>query len=298
MDNESSVRRYSRLLQRHGFSDTYASGMRSTFDIIARKRDRVVILKLVDNIDSLGKAEAESLKKLNDFFDADVYVVFRTYKGAPARKEMLFTRHGVDCVSQDTLESVLNEKRLPRAEKFLGRKYRIDANELKRLRKLQDLSMRGLSSTVKISKDTIYRYERGGAFATEPTLKKMQSLFKTNMVEMPGEPKRPDVSYEYHKINRDLDVKFIDLGSSPFYMLGKRHYRYEIGIEMDNRTMKKLVTFYKGFSSVLSEDYPFIIAKGKAKENIYGIPVLSKKELESIVDEKDLIDTLASRKKN
>ena len=299
MENESLLKRYSKMLERYGFSETYTHGLRSSFDIISKKRDRVMILKFVENIDSLSKSEALSLKKLNGFFDADVFVVFNNYKGAKVDREMLFTRHGVDCVSQSTLESVLNGAKVTKAQKFISSKYKIDSGELKRLRKLQNMSMRKLSYSLRVSKDTIYRYEKGNAFTTAPTLKKIEAFFKTSLLEVHDETGKPSINYKYHRINSKLDVKFINVGSSPFHMLGRRHFRYEIGNEADSRTMKKMATFYKGFSSVLTEDYPFFITKkDKKKQSIYGIPVLSESELEKIKEEKELIDILASRTKS
>jgi predicted transcriptional regulator len=298
MDREELLMKYSRLLERYGFSETYAYNMRSSFDIISRKRDRIMILKLVDNIDSLGEGEASSLRKLGGFFDADVFVVFNKYKGKGTGKDLVFTRHGVDCISNSTFESVLNGKRPPKAQRFIGAKFKIDASELKRLRTLQNMSMKSLSTIVKVSKDSIYRYEKGEAFAKGPALKKLEAFFKTNVIEVPENTTAQPISYKYHKINESLDIDFINVGASPFHMLGKRHSRYEIGIEADSRTMKKMADFYKSFSSVLDEDYQFFIAHKTIRERIYGIPVLTKEELSRIKEEKELIDAISSKKKD
>lgn len=299
MGSKPDLGKYSKLLERYGFDQTYASGLRSSFDIISKKRDRVMILKFVDNIDSLSKSDALALKKLNGFFDADVFVVFRTYKGRKAERETIFTRHGVDCLSHATFESALNGGNIVRAERFMKAKYRVDSNELKRLRKLQNISMNSLSTKLKISKDTIYRYERGTGFATKPTLRKLEGFFKTTLVETQTKVEKQNENYVYHKISNTLDVNFLDVGSSPFFMLGKKHSRYEIAYESDRRTMKKLADFYKKLSDVLDDDYPFFIKNENNKlDNLDGIPLISNKELRTIRDEKELLDIIQSRKKN
>ncbi len=297
MDKEALIRKYSKLLEYYGFSGASAFGMRSSFDIISEKKGKVTILKFVDNIDSLAKPEAETLKKLNSFFDADVFVVFKNYKSEKGDLRSIFNRHGVDCVSQDYLESLLNGSELPRAQKFIKAKYKINPIELKKLRKMQNMSMRKLSAALDISKDTIYRYEHGNAFATEPMLKKLERFFKTEMAE-PSDRSKPHIKLKYHQINPDLDVNFTNVGAAPFYVLGKKHSRYEISNVVDARTMKKLAVFYTGLSTILEQDYPFFMAgETSAREVFDGIPVLTTAELKRIKDEKELIDLISERKK-
>ncbi|MFI5412764.1 MAG: helix-turn-helix domain-containing protein [Candidatus Micrarchaeales archaeon] len=296
MDRESILRRYSKLLERYGFSETYAYGLRSSFDIISKKREKVMILKFVENIDSLSTNEAETLKKLDNFFDADVFVVFKNYKGKNPDKDTVFTRHGVDCLSYSTLEDVLEGKRTQRAQRFIKRKYKINSFELKRLRKMQNLSARSLSQLTKVSKDTIYRYEKGDSYATQPKLKKLESFFNTTLEEISIQHEKTEHNYKYQRVNESLELGFLEVGSSPFQMLGKKRFRYEIGGDADHRTMKKVASFYKRFSEVLNEDHPFFVTSRKTlKDNFDGIPVLTEKELKKIKEEKELLDIIESR---
>jgi predicted transcriptional regulator len=297
MDKEALIRRYSRLLEYYGFSGVSAFGMRSSFDIISEKRGKLTILKFVDNIDSLAKSEAETLKKLNGFFDADVFVVFKNYKGDKGERRAIFNRHGIDCVSQDCLETLLGGSEVPRAQKFIKTKYRINPVELKKLRGMQNMSMRKLSAALDVSKDTIYRYEHSSTFATGPTLRKLERFFKTEMAE-PSDVSRPRVELKYHHMNPNLDVNFTDVGAAPFHVLGKKHSRYEISNTADARTMKKIAAFYADLSTILEQDYPFFMAGGSSAREVFdGIPVLTTAELKRIRDEKELIDLISGKRK-
>ena len=296
MDKGTLIRRYSRMLECYGFSGVSAFGMRSSFDIISEKKGKVTILKFVDNIDSLGKPEAETLKKLNSFFDADVFVIFKSYKGNKEERQSIFSRHGVDCVSQDCFEALLNGSEIPRAQRFMSAKYRINPVELKKLRKMQNMSLRKLSSVLDISKDTIYRYEHGSTFATGTKLKKLENFFKTEITE-PNEISKPQMSPKYHKINPDLDINFMDVGAAPFRVLGKKNFRYEISTVADARTMKKLAAFYTNLSAILEQDYLFFMSEGiDTRESFDGVPVLTTAELKKIKDEKELIDIISAKK--
>ncbi len=296
MDKMGKLRKYSRLLQKYGFSETYAHNMRSCIDVVSRKRDRTVILKLVDNIDSVTRDEAATLKKLNNFFDAEVFVVFRTYKGGKAEKDMMFTRHGVDCIAENTLEDVLNRGAVPRAHRFIGERYRVEPGELSRLRKLRSMSMSALSSQTSLSKDTIYRYEKGKSFATAASVRKLEKFFNTGITVNEG-AQRQKQSYKYAKLNKSLDVDFMNIDSSPFYMLGKKHSRYEVGSDSDDRTMRKVAAFYRELSETLDDNYSFFISNKDYRENIHGIPVVSMRELAKLREEHELLDIIESRKK-
>ncbi|MCL5429913.1 MAG: helix-turn-helix domain-containing protein [Candidatus Marsarchaeota archaeon] len=294
MDKRSLVNKYSKLLSSYGFSETHTINMRSSFDIVSSKKGKVTILKFVDNIDSLGKADASSLRELMQFFGADAYVVFDKYKGNVKRSDMAFTRHGVECISNNCIEYVLSGRKIALAQRFMKKKYKICSSELHRLRKLNNISIRRLSSMVKISKETIERYENEDSFAKEENVRKLEKFFNANIADI----------VSFGNVEMQSKQKPVGLGndmfmesSAPFKMLGKGRFRYEVGGLADERTMKKVSTFYKSLSEVLDSDYQFFITKERKRDNIYGIPAISKAELSSMDDEDRLIEEITSRSK-
>ncbi len=295
MQRDKLVSKYSKLLGKYGFNDTYTSGMRSCFDIISSKKENVMLLKLVDNIDSLTESEARALRKLGSFFDAQVFVVFKTYKNREERSRSIFTRHDVECISGDTLESLLGGSRVARAQRFMKARYRIDGGKLKRARELNGMSIRVLSKRVGMSKDSIYRYESQGGNVTDKTVYKLERFFDAKLTDSDSEEGWRK-EYRYNTINDALDVRFMNINTAPFYTVGKRHFRYEIGNVGDPRTMKKLAEFYRRLDNVLNSDYPFFVTGKKSKrKSIEGIPVVERSELAGLEEEKDLIDLIMSR---
>ena len=279
-------------LESHGFTYASTASMRSCFDIIASRRGRLILIKLVDNINSLSRDEAEALRKLRTFFDAEIFVAFR---GDRQHSDRLFTRHGISCVEQSTLESILDNKPVAKARRFMKERYTIDSAELKRVRGLYGMSMRELSEKSGISKDTIFRYERGRSGARRQSAEKLEHILgvKVSGVDENVE-KLP--SYSYKKLVDKLDIGFLDV-SAPFDIVGKRHSRFEIARQADPRTMAKVAFFYRELLNVLPDDYRFFMVKKKSGDNLGGIPLLTQKEITKAKTERELIDLILERMK-
>ena len=298
MDRYSLVKQNAQLIDRLGFNLVSVADTRSCFDIIAERNGVIMLLKVVKNIDSVNESSVESLKKLGLFFNADTFIIGSKHKGQKISDDASLARHGVSCVSESALEYMITSgNSVAKSEKFSGAKYKIDGIALKRLRNLCGMSMRKLAGAVGISKDSIYRYERGEAYATKDSVKRLESFFKNKMAY--EEQLTSEISerkgYNYKKLNGSLNVKFFELGSAPFELLGKREYRYEVGQSLDSRTLYKLSILYKDIAELLKNDYPFFITKGGSRRSINGIAVLSKGELQKIANEDQLISAIESR---
>lgn len=296
MDKKSLLKKYSRLLQTRGFSDATAYGLRSSFDIITKKKDRVLLLKLVDNIDSISDKEANALKELSTFFDGEAFIIYQNYKNKKVNDKLIFSRHGISCVSSNTFEILLDGTDIARAQRFVKTKYKVDAELLKKMRALSGFSIRELSREVGVSKDTIYRYENARTFSTSRNLKKLEKFFDYRLTEA-SYTKIPEFQ-ETMKFTSVKGISMVNLDAAPFNMLAKRHFRYEAGSQLDQRTRKKIAAFYRDLASVLEEDYPFFVTDSEnGADNVDGIPIIKRKELAKIKAEKDLLDIISTRTK-
>lgn len=284
-------------MDRYGFSEAVAKDFRSCFDIVSSRNGRITFVKVVENIDSLTMEDARALDKLGDFFDANRFIVFRSYKGRVSPKGTSFTRHGMECVSERDFESVLNGTELKHAERFTGAKYRVDAAKLRELRRIYNISIRKLSESVGVSKDSIHRYEKGDAYATGESLKRLEKFFNVKLSYGPTTGSASRTERREHVRPGPMFVKRVTVGSPPFSVLAKGGFRYEIGPSSDTRTMKKLAAFYRRAEGVLDHDYMFFISGSQRRGSIDGTPVLSRAELSRIEDEGSLIELITSRRK-
>jgi putative transcriptional regulator len=298
MDKQALVKRNVHLLDKLGFNQVSVADIHSCFDILAEKNGFVVMLKVVKNIDSLNESSVSALKKLGRFLDADTFVIGYMHKGERLADDSSLDRRGVSCISENALEYMLiSGDRIAQSEKFCGAKYKIDGAALKRMRMLCGISMRGLAEVVGISKDSIYRYEKGEAYATRDYVDRLERFFKNRLAygEQSTTALQARQKYKYKKLNENLDMQFLELGCAPFELLGKHENRYEVGERLDPRTIGKLSILYKGMAELLKRDYPFFITDKTRRTSINGVAVLRKKELKSIYEEDELINLISSK---
>ncbi|OJT94631.1 MAG: hypothetical protein JJ59_00795 [Candidatus Micrarchaeum sp. AZ1] len=262
-----------KLMERAGFSCVSVSNFHAPFDIIAEKKGRVIIIKSVSNIDSVTPEDGMALANLSNFFDAEAYVVGETYKNTKMEERKVFTRHGLSCISDDTVEVMLYNGSFKRARKFFSENVEINGSELKRLRKLSGMSMRQLSKNSGVSVDSIYRYEHGFTSASPENLVKLESALSSKL----------EVAHHLAASSRSApqengSISIFDIGREPFNKGFKEKNRFEFAELADMRTLKKWSEFYAKFNEIF-DDVQFIMTDDAHHENIFGIPTIKKSDI-------------------
>ena len=278
-----------KLMERAGFSCVSVSNFHAPFDIIAEKKGRVIIIKSVSNIDSVTPEDGMALANLSNFFDAEAYVVGETYKNTKMEERKVFTRHGLSCISDDTVEVMLYNGSFKCARKFFSENVEINGSELKRLRKLSGMSMRQLSKNSGVSVDSIYRYEHGFTSASPENLAKLESALSSKLEvahHLAGSAKST--------LQENGSISIFDIGREPFNKGFKEKNRFEFAELADMRTLKKWSEFYARFNEIF-DDVQFIMTDDTHRENIFGIPTIKKSDIYTINDEQELYDIAAER---
>ncbi|MCL4371849.1 helix-turn-helix domain-containing protein [Candidatus Marsarchaeota archaeon] len=279
-----------RMLEQTGFSSVSISRFHSPFSAIAKRKEEVYIFKVVQNIDSISQAEGEALTKLSVFFNAHTYIIGSGYKSSKVEEGMAFSRHGVDCISAKTLEDLLSNKKPRHADKFIRGKMHINGYELRRLRKLAGLSQRGLAGLSGLSKDSIYKYERGSAAISSESLERLERVLLSNLGTESYAQERSFSAAGQTKVG---ELLFMETDRAPFEVVCRFRHRFEFAKMTDQRTMKKIADFYKEFDGIFN-DRQFIIADSSRAE-AFGIPIISRQELNGIASEADLIEMAEER---
>jgi transcriptional regulator with XRE-family HTH domain len=278
-----------KLIERAGFSCVSVGNFHAPFDMIAEKKDRIIIIKTVSNIYSVTPDYGRAIAKLSNFFDAEAYVVGKIYKNTKMEERKVFTRHGISCISDDAVEVMLYNGSFKRARKFFSENVEIDGQELKRLRKLSGMSMRQLSKSSGVSVDSIYRYEHGFTSASPENLEKLECALSSKL-----EVVHPLSDSPWAKHQEKGSRSIFDIGREPFNKGFKEKSRFEFAELADMRTLKKWSEFYSRFNEVF-DDIQFIMTDAAAHDSIFGIPTIKKSEIYAISDEQELYDIAAER---
>ncbi len=280
-----------KAIDSYGYNSIRVEGFRSCFDIIAERNGSMLIFKFISNIDGATKENSDALRKIGAMFNADTFVVGRTYKSSTIRSGFIFQRHGVNCISEDTFEDVLKSKTVKRAQKFIIEKSMPNGELIKSLRKLSGMSREDLAKEVGLSKDSIYRYESGKSWISKKNLKKLEDYFGRSL---------KFETEEYANFSEPVGtsskgMKFTYIRKDPFRMIGKGRKRYEIGRLANQRTMKKWSEFYRKLNEEF-DDYPFYLTRRKIySKSINGVPVIGKSVFDSLPDEDALLELITYR---
>ena len=163
INREQILREIKYLLKSFDFktSDIYD---RSCFDLLARKDNILIILKILVNIDSLTSLQAEELSKIAGTFLASPIIIGLKSKHNFLEEDVVYERHEIPVITPQTLcNIVVNDIHPEILAKRGGYYVKIDGKLLRQLREEKNLSLKELADLSHVSRETIYRYEQGNS---------------------------------------------------------------------------------------------------------------------------------------
>jgi predicted transcriptional regulator len=273
------------VLLRNGY--TVKSLVKSCFDIIARSEGRILLVKSVEDANSLTKEVVEEMVKVADYLSG-VPVIVADKAGFALERNVVYLRHGVYTLNLATFEnSVLHKMPFIKSGRA-GVTVQLDGDVLRKRREALGYSLNDLALRLGVSRKMIQKYETGGA---EITLKKAVRMFDclgndvfkridvfSRRAGRLGAGKG-DVSKKYFS----LGFKAEELRKSPFDVIARKKKNLiltGIGDRVNPHAQK--------VSELLDADNLMIYRKKKPKE----VPSLKKKEFLEIEKSKELLKFL------
>ena len=86
----------------------------SCFDLVARRGERLILVKVLSNIDALTKEDAVALQQVALFFNATALVVGERARRGVLDEGTVYKRYGVYTVTPPSFHSVTADGRAPR----------------------------------------------------------------------------------------------------------------------------------------------------------------------------------------
>ncbi|MFH1450698.1 MAG: transcriptional regulator [archaeon] len=300
---DSLVAKIIQSLEESGFSIAQQLAP-SCFDILARKGDTILLLKVLVNIDSLYQDQADDLRRISDVLGASPLIVGLTAKGDHMRAHTIYERHGVPATSADTFTEILAEGKLPFVYAKRGGFYaHINADFLKKLREKKQLSLGDVAREAGLTRQTVENYEKGEGAEVENILRIQEALgelvidpinvfdFEVQRPESVEEPeaKKP---FEQSVTGRlsDIGFKTTYVTKASFSMIGK-HGADLLLTGLKEKQIEQKAHDIHDTASALEQHGMFVFQKKEGK-SIAGVPVLEKSELEDVITSKELIKIL------
>jgi putative transcriptional regulator len=309
------------LLSNHGF-ETSNIYDRSCFDMVARKELELLILKILINIDGFTGNQAEEIKKVADTFLASPLVVGIKSKNEYLEEDVVYERHGIPVIAKETLRNMVVDEVYPEVFADRGGYYvQMDGEIIKQVRESQNISRKDLADKAHVSRETIYKYERGMVRAFPETAMILESILNmkitlsVNLLTVPGFEKEKPENSDNSKTKPQLAVEnqpnLVNLGfgiisttRTPFDALAKQ----ESGEKNDStvitnmeknrnqQALKKMALNVRDLSGITETDAVFLLEGKKSLKCIEGIPVVHNWEIKEMENSKEFLRVVRERR--
>ncbi|MCS7105937.1 MAG: helix-turn-helix domain-containing protein [Candidatus Aenigmarchaeota archaeon] len=272
------------------------------FDIAAKK-DFLMLIKALINVDALTKEQALSLKAISYFLSAYPLIISLKTNREFLRKEIVYSRFNLPVITPYFFEKFLEEERIPEIEATKGKHVvAIDTEVLKNRRKELGFTLDELSKLVGITKKALYEIENK---RVNPSIETVRNLEKTLKVDLklsfklkacgptylkPKDNFQEKISKEFSRIGLNNSPTY----SAPFEIVGREKFSMIVGLSKNTRKIEKDAVQMKRMSFLFSSKCAFV-AKKCEKKSIEDVPIIltseipeieSVKELEKLMEEK------------
>ncbi|WXG43182.1 MAG: transcriptional regulator [Promethearchaeati archaeon SRVP18_Atabeyarchaeia-1] len=305
------------LLRQARFQVSDIHGSRSAcFDIVARKSNVVLLLKVLSNIDSMQEKHAFQLKLLSYILSASMVLVGERTRKGKVEDDALYERHGIPAVSYNTLRAALLRNIFPVVYATRGGFYvHLDGDRIRKEREKWSFSLGALAESLGVSRRSIYEYERNGMDSTLETALRLEELFSTSMT-IPfdilscnaeggsqvdgsiGGPLEDELEENVSRVLSDLGLKVVWSRGTPFDAITYTQQKNNVVVTgvgyVSERRVQNRIQAVGSFSSVVRSLAMFILDRPRSSL-VEGVPVVSTDELESMDDASELLKTISIR---
>lgn len=269
-------------LLREGFT---VKNLKGCFDLLARKEEKIMLIKAVADANSLNQESVEEMKKVSSCIDATPLILTEK-SGNKLENNVVYSRLGVFTINLTTFQNALRQK-LPFVKSGrAGLTASLDGKKLRKRREEEGMSLKDLSRKIGVSKRMITDYENYNSEIMLKNAWKLYGLFGTEVF------KQIDMFSEMDKIIysciSDVGKKYNQLGfnavetkKSIFDIVAKKEKELILTMVGDKFNQE-----INSLSRLLDAESLIIFEKKKPKTEI---PKIAKEEFLELENEKELI---------
>jgi len=240
-------------------------GCGGCFDLIAKQKNVLILVKLLENIDSLREDQAFELRKLSSMLAGLPLLIGRNIRSSSELEDgVIYSRYEIPAISKETLRNLLVHHLPPLIYAHRGGlRIKIDGELLKEKRLEKNLSLSDLASEVGVSKRAIYEYERGGIdvsldtammleeYLDEPltiALNLFENMKRIGSVTLPASYKNQPKS----DLEKEVKKHFDSIGFKDQLWTRKIPFRVLARPELSDEELQKFKSTITGISEQIS----------------------------------------------
>jgi putative transcriptional regulator len=299
------------FLARTGFYVSRPLPRRSiSFDIVARRDDTLMIVKVLSNVDAFSRDNAEEMKVLAEALEASPLLVGERSGSGKIEEGIVYSRFSVPIIAVETLADYLMEGVPPFIFAAPGGLYvKLDSPRLKNIREERNISLGTLAEVAGVSRRTIQMYESGMGAMIDAALR-LEEYLDVSLV-LPIDPLAqsseccgPEMELQELDIfSKDIFEMLSSMGFSilptvkcPFEALtSDDDLLFLTGLGKDERKLKDKARIVTDISRITEKRSIIFIERIRSKGNIEGTALIGRDELKKLGNTDKLLDLVENR---
>lgn len=278
----------------------------SCFDLVARKDNQLLFVKILANIDALTKDDAMSLQTVAHFFNATPLIIGKKTRRGSLDEGVVYQRYGLSTIAPRSFQSMISERKMPR--EFIqrgGRFVAIDGTKLREVRLSHNITKEDLAKCVQVSARAILAYEKDEIDVSAEIAERIEKVLETDLVipidilspkvlqnPIPTTPSHEPLNLEtrVNEFFARLGMKVIWTDRAPFHVAAKEDespLMSGIG-SLKSWSLQRRMELLKSVSEITKSDAIIIVEEGRAEETVSELPVIRQLELDDIEEPREL----------
>ncbi|RLI86058.1 MAG: transcriptional regulator [Archaeoglobales archaeon] len=297
-----------RILEKAGFRVTdLVETKPRCFDVVARKDEIVMLIKVLYNVDSLKAEMAAEMKLVAKLLKASPIVVGERFKFDYLERGVVYSRYGLPVINTATFYDFVMESIPPMVYSAPGGYYvKLDSERIKEARERLGISLGELAKHLGVSRRAVKKYEEGIDTSVENAMKLeeflgvyvIKAIDLLNFVDEKVEPKDVELKNSEAEIVEQLrciGVKVYPIKHAPFDVVSKTSDEAVLTGVKQVREIEKRAAIIGKVSEVVSTKAAYIVEK-EVKKEVSSVVFLMKEELECVSSPKDFITLLNEKR--
>ena len=304
---ELVMRAVLKILKKAGFTVTdLVETKPRCFDIVARKDDFVILIKVLYNVDSLKSEAVKEMKLIAKFLKASPIVVGERFKQDYLERGVVYTRYGIPVINVATLYDIVVENVYPLIYSAPGGYYvKIDSEKFKRRREELGLSIGEIASRIGITRRAAKKYEEGIDVSLDNAIKLEELLGgdivkEINVFEFEIDVEEPEEEFEGEEAEivdqlKCIGIKIYPVKYAPFDALSVVEDENVLTGVKQVREIERRASLIGRVSEVVSANAAYIVEK-RIKSEVEGVVFITKDEISCVSSPKDFISLIHEKK--
>ena len=299
-----------RILKEGGFAVSDTCNIRpKSFDVVARRGDLVVLLKVLLNIDGLDSETAAEMKALSAHLDAESVVVGVKTRDHELEDGVLYLRRGVPAMSRGTAHDYFVEGVPPLVYMGSGGLYvNIDGDLLEDARDEEDMSLGTVADELGVSRRAVSKYE-DGMDATLDVAVRLEEIFGESLIspvevfeeedpedteETTADGPEGETERRVFAILRNAGFDVVPTARAPFRALSRESDETVLTGTGSAGSILKRARLMSSISDVARTESVYVVDEKPSRDSVEETAILEVDDLEDVEGSDDLLSRIES----